>query len=140
MGNGADTPGLTRVGPVVILTGPAARACLDGLLIATGTRRINGLPVSALHRELAQTLAEAVTANGQVVAAAHVAVTPSIERGSVTVEEAAATLGLSQRQTRRRARELGGRKVGGRWLLDEQAIDEHVEGQRKWIRRRGRRS
>jgi hypothetical protein len=127
MGDGADTPGLTRVGPVVILHGAALRTAFDTVTIATRARKLNGLPISAHHRALAQALVEAVAANGQVVAAAHVAVTSSI-LPAITVEEAAATLHLSRRQTRSLAPKLGGRIVPGRWLLDAQAIDEHVKG------------
>ena len=53
------------------------------------------------------------------------------EQPTVTVAEAAEQLGLSERQTRRRAPQLGGRRIGGVWLLDQTAIDEHKEGQ-KW--------
>ena len=35
-------------------------------------------------------------------------------------------LGLSPRQTRRIAKKLGGQIIGGRWLLDMQAIIEHA--------------
>jgi hypothetical protein len=52
------------------------------------------------------------------------------EQPTVTIAEAARQLGLSERQTRRRAPQLGGRRVGGVWLLDQIAIDEHRRGQK----------
>jgi len=53
------------------------------------------------------------------------------EPPTVTVAEAARQLGLSERQTRRRAPQLGGKRIGGVWLIDQDAIAEHKEGQ-KW--------
>lgn len=40
----------------------------------------------------------------------------------------AALLGCSTRTATRLAPKLGGRLVGGRWLLDRQAVTEHTEG------------
>ena len=108
--DGVDVPGLLAVGPVIVLTGPAARACLDAVLISARTRKLNGLPLSQTHHALAQVLAEAVAADGQTAAAATPAVPLSI-RPTVTVGEAAAALGLSRRQTRRLAPRLGGHRV-----------------------------
>lgn len=45
-------------------------------------------------------------------------------------ETAARVLGCSPRQARRLAPLLGGRRVGGRWLLDPQAVAEHHDGMR----------
>ena len=130
---------VSRVGGVVVLHGAMLKVCLDALLIATRARKLNGLPISAAHRELAAALTAAVTVDGHVDVPETPAVTPSIERPTITIEQAATTLGVSRRQTRRLAPKLGGRIVAGRWLLDEQAIDEHMKGRRKWTRQCDRR-
>lgn len=124
----ATVPGLTAVGPVVILTGPAARATAQAVLIAIRARRLSGYASGHLD-----SIAEAlVTASGQpdgrIEPNADSVDVPDIPP-TVPVEDAARTLGLSKRQTRRLARNLGGRLIGGRWLLDAQAVTEHAEGQ-----------
>lgn len=48
----------------------------------------------------------------------------------VPLVEAAARLGLTDRQVRRLAPRLGGKKIGGRWLIDEQALVEQIEGRK----------
>jgi hypothetical protein len=121
-------PGLLAAGPVVVLTGPAARAAADALLIAIRSRRVNGLPRSAHYDAIAAAL---VSAAGQsdgrkTTAAQHERM--EINPPTVPVPDAARDLGLSVRQTRRLAPKLGGRIVGGRWLLDAQAVAEHVNG------------
>ena len=87
-----------------------------------------------MHAALTAAFTEAVAASGQLAVPkpptlqASIAMTPT-----VTVEQAAKTLGLSRRQTRRLAAQLGGRIIAGRWLLDQQAIAEHLEGRQRWI-------
>ena len=121
------TDGLLSAGPVVVLTGPAARACLDCIHIAVRNRRLNGLPNSSVYTALADALHKAVSAQGHSdipeTVVAHSDLMPT-----VPVDQAAPRLGLSPRQTRRLAPQLGGQRVGGRWLLDEQAIREHLGG------------
>lgn len=121
------TDGLFAVGPVVVVTGPAARATLDCVLIATRTRRLNGLPHSTLYTALTEALRTAVSVDGQTDVRETVAAHPEL-MPTVPVSTAAGRLGLSHRQTRRLAPRLGGRRIGRRWLLDEQAIREHLGG------------
>ena len=40
-------------------------------------------------------------------------------------------LGKSRRQVQRIANRLGGRLIGGRWLLDRRAVEEHIEGTKR---------
>lgn len=47
---------------------------------------------------------------------------------TVPLDEAADRLGVSLRQARRLAPRVGGRKIGGRWFVDEMALREHIEG------------
>jgi hypothetical protein len=122
-------PGLTRVGGVLVLHGPLLNRTLQLVLIAARTRRHNGLPNSSVDAALAQALTAAMAAHGQSDVPEPVALPsfPTTEP-TVTVEDAAQQLGLSRRQTRRLAPNLGGRVRAGRWLLDQHAIDEHLRG------------
>lgn len=117
--------GLMRVGGVVVLSGPAARCALELVLSAVRSRQRNGLPAARHHVALAQALADAtMSANGH-------ADTPEPEpvddQPTMTIPVATQLLGLSERQVRRLAPRLGGRKAGRQWLLDTQAVREHRE-------------
>lgn len=95
----------------------ALRYCID---VARRARRRTGLPPVA-----------AVDALALLVAAPGQSDTPDEPIGepeSMTTTEAAALLGCSTRTATRLAPKLGGRLVGGRWLLDRQAVTEHTEG------------
>ncbi|MGV0718541.1 hypothetical protein ABQE93_24355 [Mycolicibacterium sp. XJ662] len=103
------------------------RAALELALIGIRSRRVNGLPEGDMHRELAEALAKAMTVDG------HSDVREPIEDHAVVMptvplDQAATRLVLSPRQTRRLAPKLGGKKIGGRWFLDEEAINEHLQG------------
>ena len=57
------------------------------------------------------------------------------ETGTTTefldVAAAARLLNCSTRTARRLAPKLGGRQVGGRWLIDRLAVEEHLAGSRQ---------
>jgi hypothetical protein len=126
-----NPPGLVVAGSAVILTGDWVQTTLQAVLIATRSRRHNGLPNNAAHTELAQALADAMAANGRADVPEPVDVQRfPAELPTVTVDDAAQQLGLSRRQARRLAPRLGGRLIAGRWLLDQTAINEHKEGHR----------
>lgn len=120
--------GLTRVGGVVVVHGAAARVLRDAVLIAERARRSSGLPCSALYGELARELHAAMSASGQSDVPGEPDLHAGVVSPSVPIEQAAAELGVSKRQARRLAPDLGGRIVGGRWLIDRQALTEHIEG------------
>ena len=104
----------------VLLDGSALDAARYAVDVAQRARARNGLPRSvALAR-----LAEALAAPGQEDSPDEPAGQPDL----VTTEQAAEVLGVSLRSARRLAPRLGGRLVGGRWLLDRQAVAEHLEG------------
>jgi len=109
----------------VLVTGPALRAAADAILIAARARRLSGLPSSTLHAELAAAFINAASANGHTDV--RETATPPTLQPTVTVEEAATQMKLSRRQVRRLAPLLGGRIIAGRWLLDQTAIDQHLE-------------
>lgn len=113
---------------VVLLQGSALRAVFDAVRIAGRSRRLSGLPDSAIYLELARAFATAAADSGQ--SDVREVVVPHIDP-TVEVIDAAGQLGLSERQVRRLAPRLGGRRINGRWRLDQDAIDEHKEG-RAW--------
>ncbi|OBF65857.1 hypothetical protein A5753_00740 [Mycobacterium sp. 852002-51971_SCH5477799-a] len=142
----AAESGLLRVGGVVVLSGPALRATLQGQLIAIRQRRMSGLPTGEFE-DLAAELHAAMTAQADMTAddnsagpgngmAANghsdmrllLAGHPVPVEPTVPLAEAAARLGISRRQARRLARRLGGDKIAGRWLVDELALRQHIEG------------
>lgn len=110
----------------VLLTGSAIDAVLYAVDLAQRARGHNGLPPS---RMLAA-LAEALAAPGQTDTATEPVRHPEGVgvRETVSTQEAANLLGRSPRTVRRLAPQLGGRRVGGVWLLDRQAVTEEAEG------------
>lgn len=122
-----NPPPIQRWPGVVVLSGAALRAAADAVLIAARSRRLSGLPHDRLHDELVAALVAASRTGQSDVPELAVLqlLTPT-----VSVQEAAKQMNLSRRQVRRLAPQLGGRIVGGRWFLDQAAIDEHIEGRR----------
>lgn len=104
----------------VLLTGTALDVARYACDVAQRARARNGLPPS---RDLAR-LADALAAPGQTDSADE----PAGQGDYVTTDQAADLLHCSPRTARRLAPALGGRLVGGRWLLDRQAVAEHKEG------------
>lgn len=122
--------GLLRVGGVLVISGSAARTLCEAVLIAERARRSSGLPLSRDYATFVQELHAAMSASGQSDIAPAVECHSEITDTTMSIEEAAAELGCSRRQARRLAPELGGRLIGGRWLIDRQALREHLEGKR----------
>ena len=112
---------------IVLLHGDWLDVTLHAIAAAQRRRVQNGLPPGRAFSALAQAVAAAQQASGHADAAntpeAHDGVEPT-----VTVPEAAERLGLSDRQIRRIARRLGGKKTAGRWLMDDDAVREHEDG------------
>lgn len=106
----------------LLLTGPALETTRYAVGVAQHARRRNGLPPSTQLAELA----EALTVAGHTDSPEDADVQPD----AMTTHEAAAQLGCSERTARRKAPQLGGQQVGGRWLLDRLAVAEHLEGTR----------
>ncbi|OBJ63260.1 helix-turn-helix domain-containing protein [Mycobacterium asiaticum] len=119
--------GLIRVGGFIVLSGPALRAARDCALIAVKHRKLSGLPYrpyEALAWELASAMAAAGHSDVRLPAVSH----PVPMHPTLSLDEAAARLNISLRQARRRAPQLGGQKIAGRWFVDETALLEHIEG------------
>lgn len=126
----SDESGLTRVGPVVVLSGSALRLVLECAAIAIRHRRMSGLPFSTTPYEaLACEVREAMAADSRSdVRSSTVRDPVPVDEPTVPIAEAAAELGISDRQARRLAPQLGGRMIAGRWLVDELALRQHIEG------------
>lgn len=123
-----EESGLIQVGGVVVLTGPALKADLECVLIAIRQRKMSGLPYQT-YEALACELLSAMSASGQSdVRLPAVSEPVPVELATVPLAEAAKRLGMSARNARRIAPQLGGRKVGGRHFVDETALREHLEG------------
>lgn len=98
----------------------ALRYCVD---VARRARRRTGLPPVAAVDALAALVAPVADA-GQADSDPG----PLVEPEGMTTTEAAALLGVSDRTARRMAPRLGGRRIGGHWLVDRLAVTEHLEG------------
>ena len=123
-------------GTAVVLTDEWLVIARQAVLIADAARRRNGLPHSTKYIALAEAFTTALSMSdnrhSDVDDLANLQDYPQTIT-TVTIAEAAKQLGLCERQTLRYAPQLGGRKIGGRWLLDQGAIDEHLEG-KKWAK------
>ncbi len=107
-------------GGAVILHGPALDLAVYAVRLAQQARARNGLPSSIGLEQLAAVLAAPGQSASPPAAVA--------EHDLMTIHEAAEALGVSERTARRLAPQLGGRLVGGRWLLDRQCVAEHISG------------
>ncbi|KUI14358.1 hypothetical protein AU193_03210 [Mycobacterium sp. GA-1285] len=120
--------GLLRAGGVVVLSGPALKAARDCALIAVKHRKMSGVPFQtyeALACELNAAMAAAGHSDVRSPAISH---DVPMTQPTVPLAEAAARQGISLRQARRRAPQLGGKKIAGRWFVDEIALRQHIEG------------
>ncbi len=117
--------GCQRITDGVLLTGPAIGAVLYAVEVAQRARSRNGLPPSTALAGLRAALAPGGHADGQ---------TESAEQHEAmlecSTETAAAMLRCSPRTARRLAPALGGRLVGGRWVFDSQAVNDHIAGRK----------
>lgn len=123
--------GLIRVDGVVVLSGPALKAARDCALIAVKHRKMSGVPFqnySALACELDAAMAAAGHSD---VRSPAISKAVGVEQPTVPLDEAMTRLGIGDRQARRLAPSLGGRKIAGRWFVDETALREHIDGGRR---------
>jgi len=110
-------------GPAVILSGRWLAVARQALLVAQTARKRNGLAECPHYAALLDALTSALSPP-------RLPDTPDLPSSTpMTTEAAAEVLGMSKRQVQRRAGQLGGRLVGGRWLLDPAAVHQHREGQ-----------
>lgn len=134
--------GLTVAGSAVVLTGSAAKAALQAVLVAIRSRKANGAGDSLAYTVLAHALGDAVSATG------HADVREPVDsqdlwadEPTVSVPEAARRLGIGERQMRRLAREkLEGRKRAGSWFVREQTLNDYMEDRNAAINSQGPRA
>jgi hypothetical protein len=112
-------------GPEVIAAG-GGWVMLRGLALADTSRAVSyvvkqgrrdGVRAPRLTRLEATLRAETAAANGHADAPGADVVVPFVE-DVMSTEEVAAATGISPRHIRRRAAELGGRRIAGRWCFD----------------------
>ncbi len=127
---GPRLDGLLAAGGAVVLTGAAAESALQAVRIAIRARRVNGLSDAPAYRALAAALNAARSATGRTDISEHVGGQDFPIEPTVPARAAARQLGVSDRHIRRLAPRLGGRKIAGRWFLDETALAEHLKGTR----------
>ncbi|MEI7717714.1 MAG: helix-turn-helix domain-containing protein, partial [Mycobacterium sp.] len=128
---GPDLPPLST-GPAVLLTGGWLAVARHAVHVASIARRRNGLPESRDYAVLFTALTDALSRTRQHVIEELPDESLSELKDELTVEEAMAVLGKSRRSVQRLAPRLGGRLIGGRWILDRRAVEEHHEGSRTW--------
>ena len=118
------TGGDYRLTRAVLLTGSAVEVARYAVAAAQRARRRNGLPPVASLANLAAIFDSALSPGGHLDTVGDETEQPDY----MTTTEAAALLDCTERTVRRQAGELGGRKLGGRWFVDRQAVAEHIEG------------
>ena len=104
--------------PQAMMLTPAALAAPLLTVLGPGRRQYrDGLPAALVEwfRELEQLADEQPTGR------------PSAPVEWITADRAAMLLGLSIRQTTSMASRMGGRKVGGRWMLNAHVVVEEAE-------------
>lgn len=125
--NPGDRRGPAVVGGVVVLHGDYLRHALLAVRHIIGRRRREHLPVPPEWAELECALSQAMSACPRPDPTS----TASDDTTYMDTRQAAAQLGCTERHARRLAGRLDGRREGGRWLIPESAVTEHLEGQRK---------
>lgn len=125
----SSVDGCHTFGPGVFISGPMLDAARHAILVAQVARRRNGLPESAVFGELLTAITAAMSRSRRYDVAPEAILDAGHMQPTVPIPEAARRLGLSKRQTQRLAPKLGGRIIGGRWLLDAEAVAEHSKGQ-----------
>ncbi len=122
--NAPRTPDVLTLGGSVVISGSAAKAAMWAVLVAKRERQRSGLPHSKALDDIGTAL---LAAMGQRDVPEPVPESSYEQQPDVSIEHAAQILGLSRRQTRRMATELGGMIIAGRWMLDRQSIIERKE-------------
>lgn len=114
-----------RIQDGVLLTGRPLEVALFAVEVAQRSRARNGLP----PMQSLEALRVAMSPRGHADGAEGVGgQAGDQDEEMVSTQVAAQLLGCSNRQARRLAPLLGGRLVGGRWLVDRQAVNEHNAG------------
>lgn len=123
-------------GGSVVLVGAQARLdVLRALQLSGELARRDGIGNAARVVDLMRLLATSLSSPTSTSAAASAEVppqpVPAVSRTWIDAKDAAALLGVTPRQARNRAEELGARKSGVRWLFDRDALEELLAARRE---------
>ena len=134
-------PAVQKLGSAVLLQGPAVHdVCY---LVGLGLKyraMMDGCSPREHHRRLLALLTDAaisrpVSADGHADARQEVDLAESTRGdGPVQTDTAARMLGLTTRQVRRLADQLGGRRIGGTWVFDRAAVSAEAIRRREETR------
>lgn len=122
-GEGAAVTAFLVPAGALILTGDHLDVVRYAIAAARREQRRNGLPPSPRLDQLANAVAAVGHPDNPTGLPA------DDDHMLLSADQAAELLGVSPRTARRLAPGLGGRKVGGTWLLDALAVDEHRAAQ-----------
>ncbi|KLL95861.1 hypothetical protein NJ76_21765 [Rhodococcus sp. IITR03] len=107
---------------------------LDGAVLLTGesidaVRFAVRVTIAARHRNGQRVPREIACLARELSVFGHPATEPEpiLDADNITTEEAANMLGISNRQARRLAPQLGGRLISGRWTLDRRAVTDYLQ-------------
>ena len=112
-----------RIGDVLIISGESIGHLHTLLKIAVTYRNRQGIRTSSIEHHLME-----LTAPRQIDTTPEPA---EHNRGHLTdlcPKQVANMLDCSPRTVLRKAQQLGGRKIGGRWVFDQLAVQAHLEG------------
>jgi len=120
--------GAQRISAGVLLSGQMVTVALRAVDITLRALARNERPrepsLEALHAVLSECRSECPQADMVNRTAEH----NSGGKGWLSCGEAAALLGCSDRTARRLAPGLGGEKIAGCWMIDREALEEHIAG------------
>ncbi len=122
-----DHPTIRVPAGAVLLAGDDVELVRWSLDLAQAHRRRNGLGPSRRVTDLLRVLG-ATSADMSESPGSDLEIETTREHKTMTINEAAAVLGTSARHARRLAPRLGGERIGGRWLLDAAAVEQHQIG------------
>lgn len=110
-----------RLEGVVLLSGDSIEAARFAVRVTIAARQRNGQRVPAEIAELAREL----SVYGQRDTTAENVGNSGTQADWISTQEVARMLGISERQARRLAPELGGTLHAGRWLIDRTAVTHY---------------
>lgn len=120
--------GAERISAGVLLSGQMLTVALRAVDIALRALARNERPREPLLEDLHAVLSECVSECPRPDTVNHTAEHTSGGKGWWSCGEAAALLGCSDRTARRLAPGLGGEKIAGCWMIDREALEEHIAG------------
>lgn len=113
---------IQRLDGAVLVTGPGVDALRYAVAVAIRARRRNGLPTSGALAELLAACEPSDDGRSDDDG------DDGGDDGVMEIKELSGKLRCSTRHARRLAPLLGGRRIGGVWLVDRQAVADHLEG------------